>query len=122
MNWVTRVQRGWWLGICSAILGVSPLAAVETTPAGPSQTETKESFESKSLNWLTDYNAAMRTAREQRKMLFLYFHAGSTDAGQSQFERECLAHPHVAARLQEYVAAKIPVDAQIKIKGQPTVV
>ncbi len=69
----------------------------------------------------TDYEKAMREAVEDRKMLFIFFHDIHPTAAQRAFEKETLADLSIQERLRSFVFVRLPLDAQIKIQGQPTV-
>jgi uncharacterized protein YbaA (DUF1428 family) len=70
--------------------------------------------------WYTDYTAACDSAKQQRKMLLIVFHAVEDDAARDAFERRVLTDPRVKERLHRFVIAKLPLDASIIIGGEPT--
>jgi len=94
--------------------GGSPAAAENVTPpatepAGPV-----------ALVWHTNYRKAMDEAVAQRKMMFIFFHDTNQTAARKAFETETLENPEIKQQLRQYVLARLPRDAQIKIKGQST--
>jgi hypothetical protein len=73
------------------------------------------------LSWLTDYAEATEAAQMQSKMLLLFFHQKGQNKARDAFEEKTLANPEIRAKLSSYVLAKLPIDAEIHIDGQSTV-
>ena len=70
--------------------------------------------------WLVDYNQAMKQAEQEGKQLFLFFHHGKDDSARLTFEEKVLTDAQVEQSLaQNFVCAKVPVEAQIRLDGQP---
>ncbi len=72
------------------------------------------------LYWHDDYQQAWDEAKEDSRMLFIYFHDVQLSAARRSFEAETLARPDIKAKLAEFVLVKLPVDAKINAKGRPT--
>lgn len=69
--------------------------------------------------WHTDYSAALRQAREEHKLLFVYFHGAANDSRSRDFERRSLSRTDVQSSLAaNYVCAKLPLNAAITIDGE----
>ncbi len=71
--------------------------------------------------WHHDYREATETARRQCRMLLIVFEAAEHAAAEADFETNTLGHPLVAKQLGRYVLAKLPVDYQILVGGEPVV-
>src|SRR5690348_9086087 len=82
---------GWMVGLYAA--GVQ--AEEKSTPAP--------------LTWHTDYVQAMKLAREEGKMLFVFFHNPEGDKAKQMFEERSLADEQVTKALGSFVVAKVPV-------------
>lgn len=70
--------------------------------------------------WHDDYSLAAKLARNQRKMLFIFFHAKGHDALRNDFERRVQCDASLRGKLQHHIALKLPVDAQATINGKRT--
>ncbi|MCY2964418.1 MAG: hypothetical protein NT069_12415 [Planctomycetota bacterium] len=70
-----------------------------------------------SLAWHTDYKFAYREAREQRKMLLVFFRDDKNAAYYDNFERVVLASPHLAPALGR--VARVVVPAASTDYGRP---
>lgn len=66
--------------------------------------------------WLTSYSEAIETARSQKKLLLVYFTAD--DPRCAQFASQTLADPQIAAKLQEFVNVKVPLDAKVTTENE----
>ncbi len=71
------------------------------------------------INWYTDYSTAMRAAKDQARMLFVYFYTPERDPIGERFEQQSLPDIRVRRALQGYIAAKLPVDTQVEVDGKP---
>ncbi len=58
-------------------------------------------------------------AAEAGKMLLIFFHRPQDRELCDRFESETLSDPRVAARLEEFVCAKLPADVTIRSGGKP---
>lgn len=72
------------------------------------------------IDWHVDYAKAMKAARAQRKMLFVWFQSRQPTAAGQQFETVALRSPKVLAQLEGYVALKLSANAQITVDGRAT--
>lgn len=72
-------------------------------------------------SWYTDYALAMEAADRQRKMLLLFFVDPAGSEACRKFESTVLSEPAVQARLQSAVCARLPVNLQVRMQGQPVV-
>ncbi|MEK6238156.1 MAG: hypothetical protein N2C14_25870 [Planctomycetales bacterium] len=70
------------------------------------------------LPWRTDYLEALSEARDENKLLFLFFHHGPEDRSRRAFETLTLVDSHVRELLRDFVVAKTPVDAKINVDGE----
>ncbi|NLX99053.1 MAG: hypothetical protein GXY83_23170 [Rhodopirellula sp.] len=66
--------------------------------------------ESTPLEWSTDYAEATEKARQEGRMLLVYFHDGAKQPCCLSFEEQTLGDPNIVARLQDYVLARLPLD------------
>lgn len=87
-----------------------PLGAAQSDP-GPATPASAD------IAWHTDYAEAMKVARAEQKMMFLFFHADGQNAIRQRFETASLADPTVRKLLEGYVAVKLPVDVRIVVGG-----
>jgi hypothetical protein len=70
------------------------------------------------LYWHDDYEQAWNEAKEDGRMLFIYFHDATTSATRRSFENNSLARPDIKAKLADFVLLKLPVDATISSGGE----
>ncbi|MSR57367.1 MAG: CAP domain-containing protein [Planctomycetaceae bacterium] len=63
------------------------------------------------LDWHTDYAAAYKAARDDRKMLFILFRDERQPRIAQRFEQEVLAHRDLHGPLSQTVRVVLPVDA-----------
>jgi len=68
------------------------------------------------LNWITDYHTATEQAKQEQKMLLILFQNRGFNAVPDPYEVKYL--PAQADKLKNYVVAKLPTSATIKIDGQ----
>lgn len=68
------------------------------------------------INWQSDYGAAMRIAKAEKKMLLVLFLG--RDSTSRNFEVNSLTQSGVADRLQEYVCVKATTSTKITVKGK----
>ncbi len=66
----------------------------------------------------TDYQEAMRVARESRKMLFIYFYDPQMTAARRAFETLTLPALEIQEKLKRYVYLELPSDARIIADGK----
>ncbi len=69
------------------------------------------------LAWLADYGDAVTRARDQRKMLLVYFHDPANGPPCAQFESGTLSDSSVVEKLSEYVCLKLSTDARVRVDG-----
>jgi hypothetical protein len=69
----------------------------------------------KPIHWLTDYATAREMADRQDRMLLIFFRNSEHDALCKRFETETLGDPKIREKLQDYVCARVPLDAKIAI-------
>lgn len=81
-----------------------------------------EAADAKPIEWHTDYAKAMRVAKAQQKMLLVYFRGAGANAIRDRFETTSLRDGRVLGLLERFVSVKLPLDAQIVVKGQATTV
>lgn len=72
------------------------------------------------VEWRLDYAEAMKAAKSQQKMLFIWFQPARPSATSRQFETAALANAAVQAKLEDYVALKVPADLKITVDGRET--
>ncbi|MFN3152640.1 thioredoxin family protein [Bremerella sp.] len=68
--------------------------------------------------WHDDYSSAVKAATAEKKMLLIVFNDDSSAA--TRFEAEVLTDRRVQNLLDNYVVAKLSVDANVKLDGKPT--
>lgn len=66
----------------------------------------------------TDYVKAIREAREDHKLLFIYFYENHPNAARRAFETLTLADLEIREKLRRYVFVKLPRDASADIDGK----
>lgn len=105
------------IGSASSVLfAISALAADVTDGPSPT-TATPVSQRPSALPWMTDYALAMEAAVRQRAYLIVQFYVPGRDEAWNRFESEVLSAADVAARLQNAVLVKVPLDARIRQNG-----
>ncbi len=80
------------------------------------------------LVWLDNYTKAMDQAQAEKKLMLVHFYrpedqkreAAATAADSVVNVEEALSDGKLADKLADYVLVKLPVDAKITIKGEPT--
>ncbi len=104
----------------AALLGVRREARPAPSPPAspPPQAAAPEPPSSASLVWLADYHAALSRAKDERRMLFIFFHGGDSSAASRDFEAKTLADPAVAEKLGKYVLLRLPADAKTAVDGK----
>lgn len=74
-----------------------------------------------SVDWHSQYEAAFKAAAAKTRQLFVWFYDPRAIAENERFFVEALEQPAIAARLgQRFVAAKLPLDAQMSWEAEPT--
>ena len=106
------LQRGAWMFV--GVLMSSTIWAAEM-PA-PKTVEAANASSS-DLNWGDDYADAMRKAEVQEKMLLVYFRGEGANAVRDEFEFKSLTDVKVQEKLREHVLVRLPLDAEITVKG-----
>ncbi len=99
-----------------------PEAVQAETPKGTregEQTEAAEPEEAPEVTWLDDYAAACAQAKAAGRMLFIFFYDPADTKRCRRFETETLGDKAVVRKLQDYVCARLPVDAEIESDGKP---
>jgi hypothetical protein len=90
-----------------------------TVSAGAEPESGPSSAEIAGIDWYTDYADAMRAARAQQKMMFVWFHSAPNSQFGERFEAVSLRDPKVRELLDRYIAVKLPQDASITVEGEP---
>jgi hypothetical protein len=88
----------------------SPLVAAEPEATSPKTDG--------GIEWYTDYADAMRAAKAQQKMMFVWFHGAPKSQFGERFEAASLRDRKVRELLDRYVAVKLPQDAKITVDGK----
>ena len=103
-------------GLALAVLGLQracgPTTASQDLIPSPAATALPERH--------TDYAAACEAAKQQGKMLLIIFQTPGGDRASEAFEKKTLAEPRIQQRLSRFIIAALPLDATIRIHGQPT--
>jgi hypothetical protein len=85
-----------------------PIEPAEAKPAEPAQEKPVE------LAWQTDYATAMEVAKEQKKLMLIFFFDPANERS-TQFEQDVLGSADVRKRLcAEYICLRLAVDAKIQ--------
>jgi hypothetical protein len=71
------------------------------------------------IDWHTDYGEAMRIAKAQQKMMFIWFHGAPNSQYGDRFEKTTLQNPKIVDRLERYISVKLPTSATITVDGKP---
>ncbi len=70
------------------------------------------------LYWYDDYADAWAEAKEDGRLLFVYFFDSQPSATRRSFEAQTLARPDIKAKLAEFVLLKLSVDGKISSGGR----
>ena len=70
------------------------------------------------LTWHADYMEAVRIARQQNKMLLVYFCDPCGCGPCNRFKAQTLDDPQVRRKLRDYVRVQVPVEAKVTVDGQ----
>ncbi len=95
-------------------------------PAQSSAVEVKTAILTNQVRWHCDYFDAYRAARDQHKMLFIYFcnNAALPTAGDQPIPLDpidsALSDPGQRAKLDNFVLVRLPMDASVPVDGKPT--
>ena len=73
------------------------------------------------IHWHDDYARAVTDAKEQGKMLLIYFCDPKGECDCNRFKSETLDDPAVCAKLRDYVCVQVPLDAWIILDGKKVV-
>jgi len=76
--------------------------------------------EADDLVWETDYAAAMQQAERRQKMLLIHFFDEAHSGPSRPFLDEIQSKPPMREKLGNFVLARLPLDTEIKVKGQPS--
>ncbi|OYV84597.1 MAG: hypothetical protein B7Z73_15135, partial [Planctomycetia bacterium 21-64-5] len=71
------------------------------------------------IDWHDDYGDAMRAARAEGKMMFVWFQGKTRNQLSERFEAVSLRDRKVRSLLDRYVSVKLPQDATITVDGEP---
>lgn len=72
-----------------------------------------------SLNWLSDYGAAMTQAEVGRKFMLIYFYENEPSANQLRLEKEAFGDPKIVEKLRrECVLVKVPLGYEVSVGGK----
>ncbi len=74
--------------------------------------------ETTTIAWLTDYAEAMAKARQEQRMLLIYFQQSDGKGGCAQFESGTLSSDPIRQGLAGYVCLKLALDAKVKSEGR----
>ncbi len=69
------------------------------------------------ITWQADYAGAVDQAKQQGKMMFVFFYEPRDNGLRDTFEMISLVEPAVVEKLQEMVCVRLPVDVQIPSQG-----
>jgi len=64
--------------------------------------------------WLTNYCIAAQKAKDEQKMLFVYFYDTKSDSPYKTFETESLLDEEVQKSLEDYICVRIPVTVKLQ--------
>jgi hypothetical protein len=102
--------------------------AVAESSTSPSDAVKENPIESQSKTavWIEDYTQGMKLAKDQKKLMLIHFFSASdqqrseaTTAGDSVVNIEqAFDQRGVREKLDDYVMVKLPIDAQITVKGK----
>ena len=98
------------LAVC--LLSFHVAAAAPSPPEIPASTE---------ISWLADYAEAWKAAREQEKMMFIFFFEPGENELRERFESTVLTESEVVRGLQEHVCVKLSTDTKIRVGGKQIV-
>lgn len=96
--------------LCQSVALVGSVSAAEAASA--------QNGENSALEWNDDYGDAMRIARAEGKMMFVWFQSKTRNQVSERFEAVSLRDAKVRTLLDRYVNVKLPLDATITVDGQ----
>ncbi len=73
------------------------------------------------INWLTDYGEALAKARDEQRMLLIYFERPDGKGGCGEFEVNTLSSNRVREGLAAFVCLRLAEDAKVNLKGSEAV-
>jgi hypothetical protein len=126
MRW--SVKRLNWATLISASLALAVVACCGglLTACRASAVEVRTAILTNQVRWHSDYFEAYRAARENHKMLFIYF--CNNGAMRSVSARpipldpidSALSDPRARAKLDDFVLVRLPLDASTLVDGKPS--
>jgi len=72
--------------------------------------------------WLADYGKAMSLAKEQGRMMLVFFHEPGRSELRSHLESNVFATAEVREKLADHVCLRLPLGAKIRVQGREIVV
>ena len=104
------------------LLLVCQLIAISTISRAADVAEKTERLETPpapaGIDWHVDYGEAMRVAKAQRKMMFVWFYSAPRTQFDQRFESVTLRDAKILTLLDRYVAVKLPTGAKITVDGK----
>lgn len=100
--------------LCSLCL----LVSVDRSTLASDEPEPNPTPAAEEIVWFDDYAEAMREAKAQQKMMFVWFCGAQNRQFDQRFEAVSLRDKKVRELLDRYVVVKLPLDARIIIDGQ----
>ena len=98
---------------------VEPALAAEPAPAsGPVEHVVNKPIPEPEIQWSDDYQQAWTDANEEGRMLFVLFVDKQPSAAERTFESQTFSRADIKAKLAEFVALRLPVDAKITSEGK----
>ncbi|MGH7135512.1 MAG: hypothetical protein ACREHD_07210, partial [Pirellulales bacterium] len=82
------------------------------------QTKNVEVPAATGIEWHSDYGEAMRIAKAQQKMMFVWFHGALNGPFGDRFESKVLAGEKMRTLLDRYIAVRLSTAAEITVDGK----
>lgn len=70
------------------------------------------------IEWFTHYDEALRTAKAQGRMMFVWFQDAAHPANDARFEAVSLRDPKIRRLLDRFVTVKLSTDERITVDGK----
>ncbi len=101
--------------LASALLGSlsASLVLAQSTEDSTLKPVVKPAASPAPLPWQSDYRQAMREAKEQGKLLLIWFVDPKQAAADAEFERSLASDRTVRGRLNDFLIAKLPLNATV---------
>ncbi len=106
-----------WSALLPAVFALLTAGHAGAAPPAAEDDSSKEA--AVEVQWRTSYAEAAEAAKQQGKMLLIYFRDSQEPAACEALEQGALADEAVRLRLRDYVCLRLPLKAEVKIDDEP---